>query len=876
MLRLRPAYAAVPLFIAALLTGCGGGGGGGSSGGGTTTPAATPALAFTPASITASAVAGTSLTINVMAAVARPGDFAGATVFASVTDSNNVILPSSTVVRDSDSQYHAVLLTSPTLAAGNYKGSLSVRLCRDSACASQFPGAPVALPYDLTVIPAGSATFSAVPAMPLSVSAQPGSPAPAPVAVAITATGRSWTATSSASWAKPSAASGTGDGTVNLSFDASGLAQGVYSATLSIQSNDGVKIDLPLSLTVLPPGLVLGSNSITFNAINGAPIPTQIVSLDTDTKLSAGWSASSDAAWLSVSPTAGTTPATTVLTVNPGVGPLASGSYTGHITIVPSGLATRTLPVTLNLTKATLATLPSTLPPLGGDYGRDFSSGVDLKLSLNTGALSWPWQLNGMPSWATATATAGSVNAAGTSVTLKAKPANAPVGNTPVLLSAIAAVQGDAVGNAVLLSINKDQHKLLPAENAVAFVSMPGWSRLTRTISVVDNYVAADKSGKTSFGGMSASSDQPWLVVGVSADKLILTADPSQLLSDTLNTATITITATDPDASAPEVIRVALWKGSAAPAAASKASLPYTNVVADPLRPYAYLHNGGAVIDVYNVYTGQKEASITGFSAHLGDMAVTPNGDSLYVVDVDNARVTTVDLNMRAISQQLPLSSPGTKATRIKVLHPNGVEMLLLSDGQLFQTATRTRLGVLPLSTGGTLAASGDGKRVTQQDEGNGTVTHTSVSVDYAAMGGGTLFAARLAPASHTSPGSLGGDVWVSADGKRVYSAAATPKSCVIMNSPDLGIIGYMTIGDAAPNNIEVALDGRIFCGGAARAGSNDIYMYDSTGTKVLQQYKLSTTGKQLLPRQMVVSGDGWMIVAITDDNVVTFLPIGP
>jgi hypothetical protein len=869
MLRLRPAYAAVPFFIAALLTGCGGGGGGGSSGGGTTTPAATPALTFTPASVTASAVAGTSLTINVMAAVARPSDFAGATVFASVSDSNNVILPSSTVVRDSDSQYHAVLLTLPTLAAGNYKGSLNVRLCRDSACASQFPGAPVALPYDLTVIPAGSATFSAVPAMPLSVSAQPGSPAPAPVAVAITATGRSWTATSSAAWAKLSSASGTGDGSVNVSFDASGLAQGVYNATLSIQSNDSVKIDLPLSLTVLPPGLVLGSNSITFNAINGAPIPTQIVSLDTDTKLSAGWTASSDAAWLSVSPTAGTTPATTVLTVNPSTGPLASGSYTGNITIVPSGLTTRTLPVTLNLSKATLATLPSAIT-LGGDYGRDFSSGVDLKLSLNTGALNWPWQLNGMPNWATVTATAGSVNAAGTSVTLKAKPANALVGVTPTLLTAVSTINGDSVSSSVLLSLNKDQHKLLPAENAVAFVSMPGWSRLTRVISVTDNYGAA------SFGGMSASSDQPWLVVGVSADKLILTADPSQLLSDTLNTATITITATDPDASAPEVIRVALWKGSAAPAAASKASLPYTTVVADPLRPNVYLHNGGAVIDVYNVYTGQKETSITGFSAHLGDMAVTPNGDSLYVVDIDNARVTTVDLNTRAISQQLPLTSPGTKATRIKVLHPNGVEMLLLSDGQLFQTATRTRLGVLPLSTGGTLSASSDGKRVTQQDEGNGTVTHTSVSVDYAALGGGTLFAARLAPASHTSPGSQGGDVWVSADGKRVYSAAATPKSCVIMNGPDLGILGYMTIGDATPNNIEVALDGRIFCGGAARAGSNDIYMYDSTGTKILQQYKLSTTGKQLLPRQMVVSGDGWMVVAITDDNMVTFLPIGP
>jgi hypothetical protein len=867
MLRLRPAHAAVPFFIAALLTGCGGGGGGGGSGGGTTTPAASPALSFTPASVTASAVAGTSLTINVIAAVTRPSDFSGATVYASVTDSNNVILPSSTVVRDSDSQYHAVLLTLPTLAAGNYKGSLSVRLCRDSGCASQFPGAPVALPYDLTVIPAGSATFSVTPAMPLAASAQPGSPAPAPVAVAIAATGRSWTASSSVSWAKLNAASGTGDGSVSVSFDATGLAQGVYAGSLTVQTNDGLKSSLPLTLTVLPPGLVLGSNSITFNAINGAPIPTQVVTLDTDTKLSASWTASSDAAWLGVSPTAGATPATTVLTVDPSVGALASGSYTGNITIVPAGLSTRTLPVTLNLSKATLATSLSTVT-LGGTYGRDFGTGQDLKLSLNTGALSWPWQLNGMPAWATVTAAAGSINAAGSSVTFKAKPANAIAGVTSAMLTASASINGDTVSAPVLLSINKDQHKLLPAETAVAFVSMPGWSRLSRTITVADNY--------GSFGGMSASSDQSWLVVGVSADRLILTADPSQMLNDTLNTATITITPSDPDAWAPEVIRVALWKGSAAPSAASSAGLPYTNVVTDPLRPYAYLHNGGAVIDVYNVYTGQKEASITGFSAHLGDMAVTPNGDSLYVVDIDNARISVVKLSTRSISNQLPLAAAGTKATRIKVIHPNGIEMLLLSDGQLFQTASQSRLGVLPLSTGGTLAASSDGKRVTQQDEGNSSVTHTSVSVDYATLGGGTLFAAKLAPASHTSPGSNGGDLWVSADGKRVYSAAATPKSCVVMNGPDLAILGYLTIGDAAPNNIEVALDGRIFCGGAARAGSNDIYMYDSTGVNVLKQYKLSATGKQLLPRQMVVSADGWMIVAITDDNVATFLPIGP
>jgi hypothetical protein len=181
----------------------------------------------------------------------------------------------------------------------------------------------------------------------------------------------------------------------------------------------------------------------------------------------------------------------------------------------------------------------------------------------------------------------------------------------------------------------------------------------------------------------------------------------------------------------------------------------------------------------------------------------------------------------------------------------------------------------LPLN-GGSLGASSDGKRLLQQNEGGSSVLHTTVSVDYAALNNGTLFAAKVPLASHTSPGTLGQDVSLSSDGKRVFSASSTPKSCTIMSATDLGIMGYLSIGDAVPNNIDVGLDGRIFCGGAAKSGSSDIYMYDSTGAKVLQQYKLSTTGRPLLPRQMAVSGDGWILVGITDDGVVTFQPVGP
>ena len=886
MPRLWPARAAVPLFalpilVASLLTACGGGGGGGNNGtggnngggnngggSGPSTPVATPALTFTPATVTAAVSAGTSQTLSVVASVARPADFANAgSVFAFITDSTGAILPTAQLIRDSDTQYHAVLQSAPTLTVGNHKGSFDVRLCRDSACAGQFPGSPMTLPYDITVLPPGPLTFSAVAAMPLTATAQLGSPAPAGTTIAIGAAGRSWTAgTGGAGWLKLSATSGSGDATLTVNYDATGLAVGSYSGAVTVQASDGQSATLPAALTVLPGGLVLGSNSVTITAINGAPVPSQIVSLDTDNKISTAWSAISNTSWLSVSPGSGATPATTVLTVDPSVGRLASGSYNGSITITPANLTARTLPVTLNLKPATLLASANALT-LGGPHGRDFTAAQNLAFSLNTGGNSWPWTLDNLPAWATASVTAGTVNQAGISTVIKPLPDSTSPGATSVQLTGTARVNGDVVAAPVLLTINKDTHRLLPAETAVALVSAPGWSRLSRTIAVTDNY--------GSFGGMTAVSNQPWLVVGVNADRLQLTADPSQMLDDTLQTATITLTAFDPDVAAPEPIRVSLWRGAAVPAAKVVAPLPYTSVVTDPARPYAYAHNGGAVIDVYNLYTGVKEASMTGFSARLGDMVTSLNGDFLYVVDIANGRITSVDLAARRIAAQLPLATPGTAATRLKTARPNGVEVLLLSDGQAFLTPGLKALAPLPLG-GGTLATSADGKLVVQQSEGGATVQNTSIALDFDALGGGTLYAPKVPAASHVSPGTQGQDVFVSADGKRVYTASATPKLCSVMSAADLGVTALLAIGDAAPNNIEVGLDGRIYCGGAAKPGGSDIWMYDASGVNLLQQFKLSSTGRQLLPRQMALSADGWILVAITDDGALSIVRVGP
>jgi hypothetical protein len=864
MLRFRPALA-LPLLIAALLGACGGGGGGSSGAPGTPPPASGPALAFSPAKVTASVAAGTSGNLNVSASVNRPSDFDGASsVFALVVDDKGVLLPTSKVVQDSAVLYHAVLQTAPTLAAGTYSGNFTVKLCRDSACASQFPGSPMLLPYELAVTPAGATEFSATSAMPLTASMHLGGAAPAAATVAIKSEGRNWTAAAADSWVSVTPSSGTGSGSLAVGYQPAGLAVGQYSSSVTVSASDGQKAVLPVALTVLPVGFAVDSNGVSFNAVNGAPIATQSVAFGLDNGAAAAWSAISDAGWLKATPGSGTTPAAVILTVDPSASTLASGSYNGNIVFSSPGIVQRTLPVALTLVKPTLLGSASTLT-LGGTYGRDFSA-QPFSMTLNTSTNAWPWTLSGLPAWVSANISAGSVSKVPASILLTPDPTKAAVGSSTTVLGPIARVNGDQVQAAVRINLNKDQHKLLPSATGIALSGTPGWSSLSRTITISDNYGGG--------AAWTASASQPWLTLAVTATTLTMTVDPSSLAIDSYNSADVTLTPADADVAAPEAIRVGFWKGTFSPVANSTLPLPYVSVTADPVRPYVYAHNGGAFIDVYNVYNNQKLGTITGLSASLGDMAVTPNGDKLYVVDLNSHTLAGVNLATLRVATQWALPAGAGAATRLRLIRPNGVEIAVLSDGTTYLTASGQRGPGIGLP-GGTLDAPADGKHLYLQDEGNATVQLATFSVDYAALGGGTLFAAKQTQASHAGTGTLGQDIAASPDGSKVYTATSTPRLCTALNPADLGSLYYLPTGDVAPNNVEVGSDGRVYCGVAGKTSPADVWVYSSSGA-LLKQLKFAASGQQLRPRQMVISGDGFMLIGLTDAGVANMAPVGP
>ncbi|WGG51101.1 BACON domain-containing protein [Rugamonas sp. DEMB1] len=711
------------LLLITLLSACGGGGGGAPTPPG---PAAGAALSFSPASVSAALTAGVSSTVSVAASVNRPADFDGK-VFAFIIDTGGAILPDAQLQQRSSTDYLAVLHTAPTLGVGGHSGNFTVKLCRDSACAAQYPGSPMQLPYNFQVAAPDLPPFSAASAVALSASLALDGLAAAPIDVAIKAEGRSWSASSDAAWLKPAAASGSGSANLAVTLDPSGLAEGRHTATLTLAASDGQKALLPAVLTVLPSAFHVDANGIVFSAINGTSINPKTIKFSIDGS-DLRWSAATDAAWLRASPSAGLAPGQTTLSVSSNDN-MASGKYTARLALSTAS-SSRSVPVELNLIKPTLKLNVASIE-LGGPYGRDFSP-RSLAMNLNTGANAFPWSMSPLPAWASANVATGSVNQDATTLTFSAVGNGLALGSSSVALNLGARVNGDFLLAPLTLSVKRDQRKLLPSQIGVALAATPDWTRLSRTLTVADNY-ALD-------AGWTALSDQGWLSAVASGNNLVLTANPAGLAANSINLASVKIVPADAAVGAPETITVALWNGNTAKQGHTVNQF-YSDLLADPVRPLVYAHNGSSAIDIYNVYTGLKSGSISVPSTALGQMAVNAGGASLFVYDILNRSVLQYNLATLAKTASFAVASPLSSASRLQAIRPNGIEALLLQDGAAVLTSNAWLNGIaLPA---GELSASADGKRLYLQDRGASTNTLLSYSLDYSAAAPNNLLIAR-------------------------------------------------------------------------------------------------------------------------------------
>ena len=814
------------------------------------------ALSFTPYTLSSNVTASTSATITVRGTSTRASQALPERLVARAADTAQVILPNVEIARLDSTAVSATFHTVPTLAAGRYQGTVQVDLCPDTACAAPIKGSPVSIPYDITVT---QVPLRALPTATATASFHRGELRTVVVPVSINGPALPWTVSTATPWLTVDRTTGSGTGTFNVTYKPQGQVEGNYDGTVDVRSSDAQTVSVPFKLQVLPTGFVVTGGTPTFTAINGAPIGAQALNLALDNGTASPWSVTQPAAWLLASPQTGNTPATLTLRPDPSRGPLASGTHQTQLVLSSAGATDKQVNVQLTLTKATLSA-PAASVTLGGTKGRDLAAGQGLLLSLNTGTNTWPFLFPSLPSWLATSSPSGLVGQAGTNVTFTPRAANATPGSHTSTVTATATVNGDTVTMPITVNLNVDQRRLVVSEPGVAFSTVPGASVLSRTVAVRDT-----------FGGAlpwTAASDSAWLSVTASGTtgtgNLVLTAAPGALPDGTLNLAQVLVN-TSTSGVEPTVLRVGLWKSASGLASVTRLPLDYFNLTADKIRPYIYANAQGSSVDVLHAHTAQKIATIAGVGGSLGRMAVSPDGSRLYVLDTATRNLAVISLDTLAVTATWPLDLAVGPVTNILAVSPAGKDVVLLSDGTSY-TEGRS-LGGTGLF--GKLVATTDSRTVINDG--------ARYSVDHSAMSGGLLFVTRSVYLSGGSNGNLQ-DTATNADGTRIYQASGggaqgAGYKCASIDGVSGTYVGGLPGGEAYPNNVEVLRDGRVVCAIDGVYSSADVFVHAANGA-LLQSYKLGTG--TILADRLVAAPDGLVLVGVTSDRSVSFLPVLP
>jgi hypothetical protein len=676
--------------------------------------------------------------------------------------------------------------------------------------------------------------------------------APPAQPIDVVGTGIAWSAAASHPWIHLDTAGRTGPGRVGVTIDHAGLAPGLYQGSVTIQAaGGGASFPVPVSLDVRAAAFGPAPAGLAFSGVNGTLLAAQALPVAIEGGGAVAWTATSSDAWIVLGQASGTTPGSVTVQADPTRGPLASGTHTGTITLsatVAGRTFTADVPVQLGLSRPTLTATPDALV-LGGVTGREFLA-EPVTLTLSTGAEAWAWSASASAAWAVPSASAGTVSAAGTGLTVAPDPAGLAAGTHAATIDFQVAVNGDLLTASVPVTLAVDQRRLLASDSGVALAKTPTLSKLGRTLTVRDNF-----GGATAW---EASSDQPWLEVtasGTTPGELVLTADPARLGADALHEATVTVAPAVADGRPPEVIRVGLWVGSTDPAPATTLYYSgHTFLAVDPVRPYAYVHSGGSAITVYNVFTEQVVGTIASVAAQLGDMTISNDGATLFVTDRTNFKIVPVSLATR--TKGTPFAVGAAVGPTLHHARTNGRGLVLTGNGCIFDAAS----GAVAWPAAG--CTSTGYAAVTASLRGNiWAVDSLARSLDATAAGGGAVLVGEYRFPNVTAWNTA--DYAFDEDGTRMYLAVKSPYDFYVADSTGTAqsMPHVQTLpGNAYPNNVEVARDGRIFAGNTGYGKNAWIYAPDGTQ---LRSWEIAYIG--VLDRMLKVSGDGLRLVALVE-----------
>jgi hypothetical protein len=206
-----------------------------------------------------------------------------------------------------------------------------------------------------------------------------------------------------------------------------GLNAGTYPASVVITllgPKGGVsKTVIPVTLTVATSSPTIGLNpaSLVFAGTVGGTNPSaQTIAISNVGGGTLTWSASDNAAWLTLSPASGTNAGTVNANVN--LAGLAAGTYNATVTVSALGATTKTIPVTLTISAptsgSTIGLSPTSLA-FSGTAGGANPAAKTFALT-NSGGGTLTWTLSDDAAWLGLTTTSGTTTTETDTITASA------------------------------------------------------------------------------------------------------------------------------------------------------------------------------------------------------------------------------------------------------------------------------------------------------------------------------------------------------------------------------------------------------------------------------------------------------------------------
>jgi uncharacterized protein (TIGR03437 family) len=296
------------------------------------------------------------------------------------------------------------------------------------------------LTIPVTVLAPGATTGLVASPNPVNLSAQQfGGPVSAQVSLTGLTGTFTATATSMGNWLSVSPNSGNSPGTITITATPTtlGAQATAYPGTVTVTANNGTTVNIQVNLTVSTSGaatpvLQVNPLSLTFNYRTGDPAPAaqnvQVVTVNGSTS----YSATTNANWITVTPTSGSTPLTVAISVNPAL--LTQPTQTGTVTISAAGASSspQTVSVTANVTTPPSLTLSAGSTTFTYRTGDPTPQTQTIQVGSTTGA-ALPFTISvGNAPWLSVTPGSGFTTS---NLTLAVDPSKVQVGNYSVTVT---------------------------------------------------------------------------------------------------------------------------------------------------------------------------------------------------------------------------------------------------------------------------------------------------------------------------------------------------------------------------------------------------------------------------------------------------------